>query len=82
MQEGNEKLVRKKAVNTKSGLILYTKDFKDWKINYPDPEGNDIRYGNVTHERLAMFFLLLGSGHSLEEADEIAFKHTVKKRKK
>lgn len=67
---------REKGIDTKKGIIFYSKDGKDWKIKYPEGEP---RYGGATAERVAIFFLLLGMGHSLDEADRIAFKETTTK---
>jgi len=67
-------LKREKPKKTKQGMVFTSIDNKHWQIEYPDGEG---RYGgNTTSERVAIFFLLLGMSHTLENAREIAFHKT------
>jgi len=70
MREKGEEIKREQKRWTEKGFIITTKDRKNWQIRYPD--GTE-RYGGCSTEKLATFFLLLGMGHTLEEADEIAF---------
>lgn len=79
VEKKGKKIKRKKPTKTETGLVFTSKDCKKWQIRYPD--GNK-RYGGATSERVAIFFLLLGTGHSLENADDIAFRKTRKRRKK
>lgn len=67
---------RKGWRKTKKGIVFTSKNGKIWQIKYPEGEP---RYGNATAERVAIFFLLLKMGHSLEEADRIAFEETKTK---
>lgn len=72
-----KELIRDKETCTKTGIVLTSKDYKKWQIRYPTPEGDDKRYGgSTTTKRLAIFFLLLDMGHTLEDADDIAFHKT------
>jgi hypothetical protein len=64
---------REDPISTQTGFILYSADGRDWKLQYPD-EG--YRYGGATAEKVAIFFLCLGMGHTLDKADEIAFGST------
>lgn len=64
---------RETPIRTKKGIIFYSNDCKDWKIDYPD---GTKRYGGATSEKVAIFFLSLSMGHSLEMADQIAFEET------
>lgn len=73
MLEKGEEIIREQKTWTEKGFVITTKDRKNWQIRYP----NGIeRYGGCTTEKLATFFLLLGIGHTLEQADEIAFHKT------
>ena len=68
------KLKRKKPTSTTQRMVFTTKDNQHWQIRYPN--GKE-RYGAcTTSERVAIFFILLGMGHTLEGADEIAFHKT------
>lgn len=79
MEQDGKTLERKEFKKTKTGIILTSNDGKIWQLDYPVPEGFH-RYGaTATAERVAMFFLLLGMRHSLEEADKIAFMETKTK---
>jgi len=73
-KRNKSKLIRKKPIKTRQGLVFTTKDYKHWQIRYPSDD--DYRYGGATSERVAIFFLLLGMGHTLNDADEIAFRKT------
>lgn len=64
---------REDPICTKTGFILYSADGKDWQLQYPD---GGYRYGGATAEKVAIFFLCLGMGHTLDKADEIAFGST------
>ncbi len=79
MEENGKVLERKEPLSTKRGIVFRSKDGKSWQIDFPYPNEKDHRYGNATAERVAVFFLCLGMGHSLEEADRIAFKETLTK---
>ena len=66
---------RETGINTKQGFVFYSKDGKDWKIQYPD---GGYRYGGVTPERICKFFKALADGKTIDEADELAFKSKEK----
>ncbi|MFZ2456595.1 MAG: hypothetical protein WAX07_08980 [Candidatus Altiarchaeia archaeon] len=68
-------LKRNKAVETTNGIIFTSTNGKMWQIDYPTPEPSG-RYGNASFERVAMFFLLIGRGHTLDDADRIAFQES------
>jgi len=78
-KNGNE-MKRTKAVSTRTGLIFYSKDNKEWQIDFPedsDEGGRSYRYGgNTTCEKIAMFFLALSMGHDIDRAHDIAFHET------
>jgi len=61
---------RETGITTRQGFVFYSKDGKDWKIQYPD--GN-YRYGGVTPERICKFFKALADGKTIGEANELAF---------
>lgn len=79
MKENGKVIQRNEPLSTKNGIVFTSKDGKSWQIDYPSPKGDDHRYGNATAERVAIFFLCLGMGHSMEEADRIAFNETTTK---
>ena len=72
-----KQLKRKEYERTKTGIIVTSKDCKNWQISYPtlNPEGEK-RYGTATTSRLVTFFLLLDMGHNIDDADKIAFRKT------
>jgi len=73
-KKSKTKLIREKPIKTKRGMIFTSNDNKHWQIRYPD---GDYRYGrSTTSERVAIFFILLGMGHTLDDADKIAFHKT------
>ncbi len=77
MEENGKDLERKKPLKTKNGIVFTSKNGKIWQIDYPNPNEKDHRYGgDTTAEKVAKFFILLDKGHSLEEADRIAFEKT------
>ena len=73
MLEKGEVIKREDKTWTETGFVITTKDRKNWQIRYPNGEET---YGGCSTEKLAIFFLLLGMGHTLEEADDIAFHKT------
>ena len=75
MKDKNGKEIkRNKPTCTKTGFVFTSKDGRDWEIRFPD--GTERYGGNTSHEKVAMFFLLLGMGHDLEYAKELAFHKT------
>jgi hypothetical protein len=71
--DGND-IKRAKAICTKTGFVFTSDDGKDWQIRFPD--GTERYGGNTSHEKVAIFFLLLGIGHDLNYAKEVAFHET------
>lgn len=66
---------RETGINTKQGFVFYSKDGKDWKIQYPNGK---YRYGGVTPDRICKFFKALADGKTIDEANELAFKSKKK----
>jgi len=69
-----ETIKRKKAVSTKTGFVLTSKDGKEWQLDFPD--GTSRYGGNTTAPKVAIFFLMLGLGHDIDYASEVAFHDT------
>ena len=63
-------MIRESAIQTTKGLILYSEDGETWTLNFPD--GETFR-GGISPEKIAIFFNLIGSGCSVEDARETAF---------
>ncbi len=70
---GNE-LEREDFYKTKKGFVITTKDRKTWQIDCPD--GTHHYGAGIGADKLAMFFMLLGMGHDIEYAMNIACQKT------
>jgi len=72
--ENGKQIQREKAVSTKTGFILTSKDGKEWQMDFPN--GSSRYGGNTSASKIAIFFLMLGLGHGIEYASEVAFHET------
>ena len=69
-------IVRDEPYKTKKGFVVTTKDRETWQIACPD--GTEHYGAGIGADKLAIFFMLLGMGHDIEYAMDIACHKTRK----
>lgn len=73
--KGNE-IQREVPYKTRNGFVVTTKDRKTWQIACPD--GTQHYGAGIGADKLAMFFMLLGMGHDIDYAMNLACQKTRK----